>query len=618
MGLNSSGANMDNDKIAIVDMGSQYVDNFERILSEKGIENLFIPFTTKKKELRNIKPKGIIISGGPYSVRDRRAPRADDILDWAEFTNTPVLGVCYGHQLIAERYKKGIVLKAKNNGEYGFTKVEITIPNNLFHGISNDNFICWMSHGDRLNDLPPHLEETAKTMDYNFAAVKHKEKEIYGLQFHPEVTHTEYGDEMINNFSTIIAKISPYTWNEELFVEKKIKEIQDEVANKKIIAAVSGGVDSTIATVLAQKSVKKENILCIHVDTGMMRYNESNNVVKLLKEIGLNVKCINASNRFLKALKGVKDTDTRRKIIGEIFIRIFEEEAKKFKADYLLQATIAPDVIESTKGQAKKRNGAQHGGCIKLHHNVGGLPETMDLQLLEPVKNLFKYQIRILANYLDIPPILAKRQPQPGPSAAVRIIDEINNDNILMWQKINKYVEKSLEKLDNIPTQYFSILLPNQYTENNKIQNKIKHIVWNHIGKKCKALIKIFKDRTVGVKGDERAYGKTVGIGIYENGNLLWNDLDYLNLLNLQSKITGRIDEVVRVGLLNSNYYDLNKKYSILIRAVDTRDFMTAMPTEIPQDTLQKIDNYIINHFSEIGATYYDITTKPSSTIEYL
>ncbi len=605
-------------KIAVLDFGGQYVPNLERNFKESGYLVTVYPWNVTARQLENDSVSGVVLSGGPYSVYDENSPKlSPEIFQRVEGGHWPMLGICYGHQLIAD-HMKGKVAESFSGGEYGFTRIKLTRKNKLFDGIPSTEFTTWMSHRDKIEKMPVKFISSAKTVgnEGENAAIKHEKLEWYGLQFHPEVTHTEYGDLMLRNFATI-SNVTSQLWNVSDFINEAVENIRSDVKNSKVIAAVSGGVDSTVAAVLTKNAIGSDNLLCVHVDTGLMRKDESQSVLNQLQKIGLKVKIINAQDRFLKILKDKLDSDEKRRAIGEEFIRIFEEEATKFGARHLMQATIQPDVIESTRGQSKKLEGSSHGGHVKLHHNVGGLPDKMDLMLVEPLRALYKYQVWTLGKELGLPKELSERQPSPGPSAAVRIVDNITHDKVILWQEINDYVEKKIEPFS--PTQYFSVLIPNQYEFNKDKVTKNKDVIRKTLGNSISISIQFFKHRTVGVKGDERVYGKTIAVSIQgHDKEFVLDNYDHIQLLNLQCGLTGADPETVRVAFLLSEKIDINKPYAVLIRAVESRDFMTAVPKSIPWNVLREIDRNIRMKHNQIGATYVDYTTKPSATIEYM
>ncbi|MBD3229529.1 MAG: glutamine-hydrolyzing GMP synthase [Candidatus Lokiarchaeota archaeon] len=599
----------DKPKIIILDFGGQYVFNFKRILFEIGINSEIVPYDIPAAKIDKNDIKGIILSGGPYSVYNPGSPLMDvNIYD----LGIPILGICYGNQLIAKQFNGEV--KRGESGEFGFTKLEIlNMDEELFKNVKQKS-ICWMSHSDRITKIPDEFEEIASTPQTRIAAIKSQFKPIYGLQWHVEVTHTEEGLKILKNFIYNICGCKIREWNIDSFIENSIKEIKEQIGNKKAICAVSGGVDSSTVAVLVNKILGSEKLHCIHINNGMMRINESNQVMKFYRDMGLNVKYIDASVEFLNELKGIIGSDEKRSCIGETFIKIFEGEAKKIDAKYLIQATIMPDIIESTRGESKKIKDKKHGGIIKIHHNVGGLPEKMGLKVIEPIKTLFKYQVRMLARKLNLPKKISERQPQPGPAGAVRILGPLSAEKIKIWQEANQIVEDSLKKFS--PAQYFAVLLPNQYLSNEITNKKVKKIVNTHI-QFAEIQSYIFSTPTVGIKGDERAYKNTLGLNIRKNNKNHFYSLDKLDILNLQSSLTGKINDIVRISFLLSETIDTSEPYIILVRSVETKDFMTATPSFFPNDITKELNNQLLK-LKSIGAVFYDCTTKPSATIEYI
>ncbi len=579
--------------IAILDFGGQYVFNIKRVLIEQGIDADIFPYDIKANDLKRKSVRGIILSGGPYSICDKDAPKVDPkILD----LGIPILGICYGHQLLAQLIG-GKVAKAEKC-EYGFSILKINRSDILFEGLGKEE-ICWMSHSDEVIRLPKGAIVLASTEDCKIAAFKFKN--FYGVQFHPEVSHTPKGYIILRNFAIKICKCKPKKWNIKEFIDKKIEEIRETVRNNYAICAVSGGIDSTVCAYLAYKALGNK-LICVHVNTGLMRKNECEEVISNLRKLGLNVLYIDATNEFLNKLKNISNFDKKRKVIGNLFIKIFEKVAEKYKTKFFIQGTIAPDVIESSRGESKKRIGSKHGGLIKIHHNVGGLPKDMKLIKIEPLRELFKYQVRILAKYLNIPNYFVNRQPFPGPGLACRIIDDVTKEKLDIVREANYIVEKHLKKYR--PSQYFAYLFNNRYKRNRDVEYLLKkEFDFNVISLK-------FFDDSIGVKGDERCIGKMVGL-LFDKNDVY--KLNYIDILKIQSKITGKFKDIVRVLLL-INFGD--GKYNIAIRAVNTLDFMTAIPTNIKIKDLMKLADEIKSIDKKIGCVCYDITTKPPATIE--
>jgi len=574
--------------IAILDLGGQYVFNIRRCLLEQGFNAAILPFNTPAEKLRDV--KGIILSGGPYSVYDENAPMIDEkILRLGK----PILGICYGHQLLA-KFLGGIVKRGV--GEYGFSEINILDKNNVLFRGWNNREICWMSHSDNIVKLPKNIEVLASTDKCRYASF-HLD-DIYGVQFHPEVSHTPKGYMILRNFAADVCGIEKTKWNVESFIKKSMDDIRRNIGDERAIIAVSGGVDSTTLAVLAHK-ILGNRLICIHIDTGLMRKNESKMVVEMLGKLGLNVIHIESREEFLRELDDVVDSDRRRKIIGKIFIKKFEEIADKYNVKWLLQGTIAPDVIESSRGSAERRRGIRHGGLIKVHHNVAGLPNDMKLNVLEPFKELFKYQVRILAKRLGLPREIIERQPFPGPGLGCRIVGKITLDKLELLRDITDIVEKSFSEVES--SQYFTYLV-------NGIEKSFKSSILNRKLEVYKAFY--LKGKFIGIKGDERIIGRAIGIFSKK-----FRDMKYIELLKLQSEITGKYRDICRVIVLLKIFENYSKEIGIVIRAVDTMDFMTAIPSKIDFTMLEKISIDIERIVKPIFIGY-EITTKPAATIE--
>ena len=513
---------MKTDTILILDFGGQYAHLIGRRVREYNVYSKVVPCDITQKEIedltKNFNTKGMILSGGPSSVYEKNTPKCDPkILEWG----IPILGLCYGHQLIAH-YFKGQVKPAIKK-EYGVTWAIIDEPVGVLEGLSKKEKV-WMSHGDTVYELPKEFETLAHTGNCPIAAFRHKEKPIYGLQWHPEVIHTENGMLMLKNFIFNICKCEP-NWQIKSFVDKAIQEIKQIVNDKKAIIALSGGIDSSTTAVLASKAIGK-NLTAAFVDHGFMRENEPEFVKNTFKKFDMNLILVDAKKRFLERLKGIIDPEQKRKVIGEEFIRVFEEVAKKIGAEYLLQGTIYPDRIES--GIRK------HSDKIKTHHNVAGLPTKIEFKaIVEPLRDLYKDGVRKVAKKIGLPKEIVWRQPFPGPGLAVRIIGEVTQEKIDIIRKADKIVTEEIEK------------------------TKIKESLWQYFA--------ILTDtKSTGVKGDTRAYG-----------------------------------------------------YTVAIRAVESKEAMTASFAKIPYELLENISTKITNEVPRVTRVVYDITHKPPATIEW-
>jgi GMP synthase (glutamine-hydrolysing) len=434
--------------ILIIDFGSQYTQLITRRVREANVYSEIHPHLITLEKVKEINPSGIILSGGPMSVYDDGAPSIDpEILK----IGVPVLGICYGLQLMC-RLLGGIV-EAAEDREYGKAKLIVEKNNKLLQSVKNESTV-WMSHGDYLTKVPENFDVLGTSDHSPFCAIGNEKENIYGVQFHPEVMHTEEGNKIIENFLIKICKCKK-DWTPENFIKESIEKIKSFAGNSKTICALSGGVDSTVAAVLVEKALGS-NLLCIHIDTGMMRKNESKNIEKMFEnKFNLKVIHIDASERFLRNLAGTSDPEKKRKIIGNTFIEVFEEESKNFQdAKFLVQGTLYPDVIESVSVKGASVT-------IKTHHNVGGLPEKMNLKLIEPFRELFKDEVRKVGRELEIPEEFIERHPFPGPGLAVRIIGEVSKAKLDILREADDIFISEIKKagLYNNIWQAFAVLL---------------------------------------------------------------------------------------------------------------------------------------------------------------
>ena len=502
------------DGVVVLDFGGQYCHLIARRVRELGVYSEILPCDATLEEIRGLETmrvRGIILSGGPASVTEGNAPTIDErILEMG----LPILGLCYGHQLLAHIH--GGEVRRGERREYGITYVKIDKPVGVLKGMGPIERV-WMSHGDTVFKLPPEFEILAHTDITPIAAFRHRVKPLYGLQWHPEVAHTERGGEMLANFLFEVCHCKA-NWRPEDTVEKAIREIREVVGDSKAVIAVSGGVDSTVAAVLASKALG-DRLIAVHVDTGLMREGESREVADALKRLGVNLIVVDARERFLKRLKGVIDPEEKRRIIGEEFIRVFEDEARRVGAEYLIQGTIYPDRIES--------GFRRYSDKIKTHHNVGGLPSKMEFKaVVEPLRDLYKDEVRRLGERLGIPVSIVRRQPFPGPGLAVRIIGEVTEEKLELLRRIEGIVEEEVEKagVHGDLWQYFAVLTDTKST---------------------------------GVKGDERAYGWTVAVRMVESVDGMtasFYKAPWTLLERISTRITNEVPEVVRV------VYDITHK----------------------------------------------------------
>ena len=493
--------------IAIIDYGSQYTQLITRRVRELNVYSIILPYDFKKSFVNFNEIDGIILSGGPSSVYDKESPKFNNII--LKY-NIPILGICYGAQLLIEEF--GGSVRNLGSGEYGPAQLS-TIENNsiLFKGIAEKADV-WMSHGDRIDVMPNDWKVTSKSANGVIASVQSNSQNIFGFQFHPEVVHTSEGKNMLKNFIFHICKSSP-NWTSENFINSTIYNIRNEVGDAKVMCALSGGVDSTVVSTIMKKAIG-DNAICVFIDHGLLRKNEANEVIEMFnKSLDLDVNLFDRSKIFLKKLKGIDDPEEKRKIIGLQFIEEFEKITQKFgKIDFLAQGTLYPDIIES----------GGYGGAsktIKSHHNVGGLPDKMRMKLIEPVKELFKDEVRRIGNDLKIPKQFISRHPFPGPGLGIRILGKITTDRLNILKEsdaIFMQILKDTNEYDNI-WQAFCVLLP---------------------------------IRTVGVMGDNRTYDYVIGLRMVTSLDGMtadWYDLP-TNVLKLcSSRIVNEVKGVNRV-----------------------------------------------------------------------
>jgi len=549
-----------NPSIVVLDFGAQYSQLIARRIRELKIFSVVLPFNATLEEIRSYSPVGIILSGGPSSVYDHDAPHADKrVFD----LGVPVLGICYGLQYMV--HALGGKVRSASKREYGHAKVEIQESDSpLFRGLPNE-LAVWMSHGDEAEELPAGFRLTAKTPNA-VAAIENAERKMWAVQFHPEVHHTPLGTDILRNFAVNICGAAP-TWTPQHFIDATVAQVRQQVGKGRAICALSGGVDSSVAAVLVDRAMRdasgQSRLTCVFVNNGVLRKNEFEKVQQNMRDnLGLHLVAVDATDRFMKKLAGVTDPETKRKIIGNEFIEVFEEEASRILEEFsepglgkgtasavppetpntaalaaegrttrlenfwLVQGTLYPDVIESRSVRGPSQ-------VIKSHHNVGGLPEKMKLKLIEPLKDLFKDEVRRIGRDLGMPEDILQRQPFPGPGLAVRILGEVTKERADLLRDCDEIVVSEIKTagLYQKIWQSFAVLLPVM---------------------------------SVGVMGDQRTYA-----------------------------------------------------YTCAVRAVHSEDGMTADWVPLPYEVLKTISNRIVNEVRGVNRVVYDITSKPPGTIEW-
>ena len=499
--------------ILILDFGSQYTQLIARRVREQNVFSEIIPYNETPAKYKNRNLKGIILSGGPSSVYEPDAPHIDKT--WFEL-DVPVLGICYGLQLISYLFK-GKVVQAEHK-EYGPAELEIIAQSGLFKDVPAKSNV-WMSHGDKLLTLPEAFHVIARTANSPYAAIEHENRRIFGLQFHPEVVHSAYGRQVLRNFLFEICACTG-DWSPASFIAESTQAIRRKVGDRHVLCALSGGVDSSVVAVLLQKAIGRQ-LHCVFVDTGLLRYKEAQEVETVFTQnFDIDLTCINRSADFYDKLRHVTDPEEKRKIIGNEFIRIFEKEAEKLgKFDFLAQGTLYPDVIESVSFKGPSVT-------IKSHHNVGGLPENFDFELIEPLRELFKDEVRKVGRELGLPETIIGRHPFPGPGLAVRILGEVTPQRVELLQKADAIFIDELHKNDlyNEIWQAFAVLLPVQ---------------------------------TVGVMGDQRTYEHVIALRAVTSTDGMtadWYNMPYDVLAKISNRIINEVKGINRV------VYDVSSK----------------------------------------------------------
>jgi GMP synthase (glutamine-hydrolysing) len=502
--------------IVILDFGSQYTQLIARRIREQNVFSVVLPCTASVDTIRQNNPAGIILSGGPSSIYDADAPAADpEILALGK----PILGICYGLHFITHHL--GGRVRSASLREYGHAELEIVSPAVLFEALPQ-RLQVWMSHGDEVLELAPGFSLIAKTANA-VAGIADESRQIWAVQFHPEVHHTVLGTELLQNFLFRICGVTP-DWTPDQFIQATVERIRQQVGEDHVICALSGGVDSSVAAVLVHRAIG-DHLTCVFVDNGVLRKDEFRKVQENLRgRLGLNLVAVDASQRFLAKLAGISDPETKRKIIGNEFIEVFDDEAHRIaqqtgSVDWLVQGTLYPDVIESSSVKGPSQT-------IKSHHNVGGLPETMKLKLIEPLRDLFKDEVRRIGRDLQMPEDILQRQPFPGPGLAVRILGEVTAERVAILQEADDIVVHEIKAagLYKQIWQSFAVLLP---------------------------------VRSVGVMGDQRTYANTCVVrAVHSEDGMTadWAPLPYEVLKRISSRIVNEVKGINRV------VYDITSK----------------------------------------------------------
>jgi GMP synthase (glutamine-hydrolysing) len=502
--------------IIVLDFGSQVTQLIARRIRELNIYSEIYPYNYPAGEIKKLNPKGIILSGGPASIYDNEPPLCSkEIFD----LGIPVLGICYGMQIISKYFGGSVegTQKHSTHREYGFAELVIKDRTSLLAGLKSRE-VVWMSHGDKVSKIPKGFKILAGTDKSPYAVIENKDKRIYAVQFHPEVVHTRNGRKILENFAVRICKCEK-DWTPESYIYKTVMDIKQQTGDKKVLCAVSGGVDSTVTAVLMHKAIG-DRLVPVFVNNGLLRLNEEKRVMEMFKKLKIKINYVNAEDGFLKKLKGVSDPEKKRKIIGHYFIEVFENFSKKQgNFEFLAQGTLYPDLIESVSVKGPS-------ATIKSHDNVGGLPEKMKLKLIEPLKYLFKDEVRIIGKKLGLSDDVINRQPFPGPGLAVRILGEITRERLNILKKADNIIVDEIKKAG------------------------LYHKIWQTFG----ILLPV---KTVGVMGDKRTYENVIALrAVHSNDGMTaeWVKLPYDLLNKIASRVINEVEHVNRV------VYDISNK----------------------------------------------------------
>jgi len=511
---------LDRQMIAILDFGSQYSELIARRIRETEVYSEVLSYRTTAEQLKQLSPQGIILSGGPSSVYAKGAPVCDPEI-WN--LGIPVLGVCYGMQLMVQQL--GGQVEQAERGEYGKAALLVDTASGLLSEVENASTM-WMSHGDSVTQLPEGFEVLAHTDNTPQAAIAHPTKHYYGVQFHPEVVHSTGGSALIRNFVYNVCECEP-TWTTEAFVEEAIREVRAKVGDQKVLLALSGGVDSSTLAFLLHRAIG-DQLTCMFIDQGFMRKREPERLIEIFnKKFHINVEYIDAGERFLNKMKGVTDPEEKRKIIGHEFIRVFEEESARLGPfDYLAQGTLYPDVIESADTNVDPQTGEKVAVKIKSHHNVGGLPKDLRFKLIEPLRKLFKDEVRKVGTAVNLPNDIVRRHPFPGPGLAIRILGEVTPERLHILREADYIIRQEIRRSESYHDfwQAFGVLLP---------------------------------VRSVGVMGDQRTYAYPIVLRLVSSEDGMtadWSRAPYELLESISNRVVNEVDGVNRV------VYDITSK----------------------------------------------------------